>query len=237
MSAAATRFDGCHVTWLTDRASIRGISKLVAAADRVRFECAEFHAELFRQLRLTPGEAERTRDGLDLRTLGLPSGGGLLLRSLRSWPLVQALNHIGLSRMLTLSSAVLVRKSGALGALTVTAPANAAFFEAGRALERLWLTATELGLSLHPLGSLPIFVGHHELLGGRSLDVRHARLAVCLSRDLHDVLPAIRGQTLVMIFRLGTSTARPVRSFRRTVEEVMKPCSTSPPLEANEALP
>ena len=144
-----------------------------------------------------------------------------MLRSLRSWPLVQTLNRVGLSRLLTLPSAALVRRSGAIGVLTVARPTAAAFLDAGRALERLWLTTTDLGLSLHPLGSLPIFVGHHELLGGRSLDKRHANLAAELSRDLRAMFSAIAGKTLVMVFRVGTSTTTPARSLRRPVEDVL----------------
>jgi hypothetical protein len=269
IASAAERFDGCRLTWLVDRSLIRRVSKLVAVADRVRFERAEFHAELYRQLRFTPAEAERTRDGLDLRTLGLPPGGGLVMRLLKSWPLVRTLNHFGLSRALTAPSAVQVRNSGAVGVLTVANAAPRSFFAAGRAFERLWLTATDLGLSLHPVASLPIFVAHHELLGGRALDrqpatqhqpeaqarnsdattsqapclsvpadgsldpqpiparrdkiqnpSRHARLAAALSREVRELLPAIAGQTLVMLFRLGTSKATPVRSLRRPVDEV-----------------
>ncbi|HWB13939.1 MAG TPA: hypothetical protein VG826_32225 [Pirellulales bacterium] len=227
MVAAATRFDGCSVTWLTERRSIRRISKLVAVADRLRFERAEFHAELFRQLRLTPDEAECTRDGLDLRTLGLPLGAGLMLRSLRSWPLVRALNRVGLSRMLTLPSAALTRKSGAIGVLTVARPVGMAFFDAGRALERLWLTATDLRLALHPLGSLPIFVGHHELLSRQLLGTRHTSLAADLSRAFRTLLPAAGGRTLVMVFRVGTSTATPTRSLRRPVEDVLSSAPSS----------
>ena len=235
MTAAVTRFDGCRVTWITQRPAIRHLSKLVAIADRVRFERAEFHAELFRQLRFSAEEAERTCDGLDVRTLGLPPGGGLLLRSLKSWPLVRALNRLGLSRMLTTPSTSLVRKSGALGLLTVDQPISQSFFAAGRAFERLWLTATDLGLSLHPLGSLPIFVGHHELLGGRALDPQpiqnpkskiqnptgHARLAAVLSQRFRSLLPEIAGQTPVMLFRIGSSRAMPVHSLRLPAEEVI----------------
>jgi len=234
MTSAVTRFDGCAATWLTNRSAIRRLSKLVAVADRLRFEREEFHAELFRQLRLTPAEAERTRDGLDLRTLGLPPGGGLMLRSLTSWPLVRFFNHFGLSHVLTAPSGALLRKSGAIGVLTVAHATAPSFFAAGRAFQRLWLTATELGLALHPLGSLPIFVGHHELLVGRALDPaaiqnpkskiqnrHHARLAANVSHAFRELLPEVATQTLVMAFRIGSPKRDCTRSLRREVNEVL----------------
>ena len=221
MSSAVERFEGCRATWVADRSLIRRLSKLVAVADRLRFEREEFHAELFRQLRFSAAEAHRTRDGLDLQTLGLPPGGGLLLKSLKSWPLVRTLNRLGLSRALTAPSASLVRKSGAIGIIAVDQACSESFFRAGRAFERLWLAAASSGLSLHPLGSLPIFIGRHELLGGCGLDERQQVLAASLAQSFRELAPALADRTLVMVFRIGLSGPPQVRSLRRTVGDVL----------------
>ena len=112
---------------------------LVAQSDRMRFEHERFHAELYRQLRFTAADSERTRDGLDVRTLELPPGAVHVLHFLRKWPRIRFLNHFGLSRMMSMPSRWSVCRSGAVGILTVGEPAVSKYLAGGRALERIWL--------------------------------------------------------------------------------------------------
>jgi len=214
-----------RVDWIGDRTRIRRLAGLVAAGDRLRFEYREFHAELYRQLRFTPAEAERTRDGLDLRLLALPPGGRLTLRMLRSWRLMRLLNHCGLSRMLTLSSALAVWQSGALAVLSVPSDSPADFMTAGRALERLWLAAAREQLSVHPLGSLPILLRRVERSRRENkqdepavapLSAAHRRLSEKIGRKLENMLPSIADRTVTMLLRIGYGRPPALKSQRRS---------------------
>lgn len=46
-------------------------------------------------------------------------------------------------------------------------PAHLELIQGGRAMQRVWLALEAENLAMCPLGSLPIFVGHMEQLGGR----------------------------------------------------------------------
>ncbi|HTU89680.1 MAG TPA: hypothetical protein VMF69_06245 [Gemmataceae bacterium] len=221
LTQAADNSADIQVHWLKERSAIRALSPMIAASDRVRFEYRSFHQELYRQLRFSEGEAERTKDGLDIRTLEVPPGTGLLLRFLRSWKRMQIFNWLGLSLLLTLPSALAVWRSGVIGLITVAKPTPASFLQGGRSFQRLWLTATGHGLSLQPLGSLPIFLGHLELLAGQHLDERHRRRLTRIAEEFHELLPASRNRNLLIAFRLGYSVLPKVRSLRRHPSEVM----------------
>jgi nitroreductase len=210
-----------RVHWVTERPGIRALAPLIASTDRLRFEYQSFHEELYRQLRFSAAEAERTRDGLDLRTLEVPPGTGMILRLLRSWKLTRTLNRLGLSRMLSLPSALAVWRSGAIGSITVADTAAASFLQGGRGFERLWLTAQQHGLALQPLGSLPIFLGHLEWLGGRHLNASHRQQVAALAERFRRIIPASRGRALLLLFRLGYAGAPQVRSLRRPVASVL----------------
>lgn len=223
LSEAAGEFPTVRIDWVTERKQIGQFAWLCGRTDRMRFEYEPFHQELFKQLRFTPEEAERTGDGLDLRTLELPPGAGLVMRILRSWKLVKALNRVGLSRLLALPGVRVTSASGAIGLVSVRSAKVGEFLNAGRAFERLWLKATELGLSLHPLGSLPIFVAaeHQEFCanvpGERESAVSES--APTESR-LADQLSRITGQELgypCIAFRIGTTVRPKVSSRRRTI--------------------
>ena len=226
--AAAEVSPEIQVDWAADRSQLRKLAMFIAAGDRIRLEHRPFHAELYRQLRLTEAEVQRTRDGLDVRTLELPPGGAMLLRALRSWRRTKALNRLGLSRLLSLTSAAAVWRSGAVGALSVRQATPAAFLEAGRALERLWLTSAAVGLALQPLGSLPIFLRHSQRDSSRTtttpsmgLSQEHHRRVSRLAGGLSATLPAIGDRVLVMLFRLGYAPSPRWRSLRRPASDVL----------------
>jgi hypothetical protein len=196
---------------------------LIAASDRIRFQYEPFHNELVRQLRFSPAEAERTRDGLDLRTLELPPGAGLLLRFLRPWSRMRWVHRLGLGGLLTFPSALAVRHSGAIGILSVREATSEQFLKGGRALERVWLAAQAQGLSFHPLGSLPIFFAHAKLLDGRKLSPRHFSRVQELIGLFAAISPPTRDRVLLLLFRIGSSAAPRFRSLRRPVDEVFTP--------------
>lgn len=232
---------GVEIDWIAERTRIRRLANLVAAGDRLRFEYRAFHEELFRQLRFTPDEVERSRDGLDLRLLALPPGGGLTLRMLRSWKLTSALNRCGLSKLLTLPSAAAVRRSGVIGVLSVESGSARELIAAGRALERLWLAAAGEKLCVHPLGSLPILLRRLERSAGGdaaaappadsaldasgvSLSAAHRRLSERIRGELRKLAPAVAARTVTMLLRVGYGPQEKIKSLRRAAEESVIQC-------------
>ena len=221
LADAAREFSEVRLDWVTDRARIRAFARLIAVSDRIRFEYEPFHNELFRQLRFSVEDAERTQDGLDLRTLELPPGAGALLRQLRPWHRMKWIHRLGLGRLLTLPSAWSVWKSGALGVLSLSEPTATCFLRGGRAFQRIWLTAQAEGLALQPLGSLSIFFAHLDVLHGRKLSDRHKHLIRRLIGRFGELVPAARERVLLMLFRLGNSAPPRFRSLRRPAEDVL----------------
>ena len=220
MAAAAAQAGAVRVDWVTDRSQISELARLLAASDLIRFQYEPFHNELFRQLRFTAQEAEQTRDGLDVRTLELPPGVGWFLRKLQPWKRMRMVHKLGLGRLLTLPSALAVKRSAAVGLLSVSHPNVDSFLKGGMALERLWLMATALNLALQPLGSLPIFLAHWHQLGGSRLGAAHVARVQYLSDRLRALLPQLRQGVLQIMFRVGQSPLPRFRSLRRRVEEV-----------------
>jgi hypothetical protein len=222
--------DSAHLQlhWLADRPRIRKLAWLVADADRIRFEYEPFHAELYRQLRFTPQEAETTRDGLDVRCLELPLGGAAMLSWLRHWPRMRRLNRLGLSRLMSFASALQVWRTGTMGLLTTADASHLGYLQAGRALQRVWLKATRLALAFHPLGSVPIFLSHRQRGAANALPPRHRHTVEGLAQRFDSLFPQAAGQGLVVLFRLGEAATASVRSLRE--QAVVQSSSRNPPV-------
>jgi hypothetical protein len=203
----------CRCDWITDRVAIAQMAKLVVSADRIRFETPTFHEELFEVLRFSRDEAQRTRDGLDMRTLELPRPAWPLIRWLRSWPRMRLMNRFGASRVFAGMSAVQVKASGALVMLSVSEPSDEGFLECGRGMQRLWLAATAEGLAVQPLGGLSLFLMKlaHE---PDTLLAEHRRWLTDIRRGIEALFPAMRPHTPAMLLRLGQATPPKARSLR-----------------------
>ena len=194
----------------------------VAWAERVRAGCREAHLSTYPWFRWTPEQAERTRDGLDARTLGANAGQRLALRTLAPWPLMRVAAALGATRAMGAYAGDLVRKSGGMGVLAARSLEVADVVRAGQAFERCWLWATGQGLALSVLAALPLFVLRVQTAGGRGLPPStHARL-----REAGERIKACFGLPAtsrpLLMFRVGYGPAQAIVSLRRRVESFLE---------------
>lgn len=222
LTAACEVFPEVQIDWLTSKDHKRRFGKLIASTDALRFQHRPFHEELFRQLRFTKQEAESTADGLDLRTLELPPGLASVLPLLRSWKVMRTIIAMRMLPLLTMPSAVSVKKSGAIAILSVPQelvhephdPAQI-FATGGRAIQRLWLAGSAAGLSMHPLGSISIFLLDENPKPEFRPTIDRVRAAI------HELVPNIDRRTIQLALRVGRSPPPSIRSIRRPREALI----------------
>jgi nitroreductase len=220
LESGVKRFPAVAVQWITGSRALKMLGKSVIQADRLLFENPHLHQQLFSCLRWTREEVERSRDGLPVATLELGRLGTQGFRSLRSWRLVSILNRLGFSRMAARHSGKLIRKSSAVGLISVSKISSQAFLEAGRAFERLWLNATLQGLALQPMTGF-VFLQLRCALGEyRGLTPVELDLLESLRRQLAAIFPLENGNVPAMLFRLGFGSSPSGRTIRRPVSEL-----------------
>jgi hypothetical protein len=214
--AGAIPDDGAGALHLVeDRRQMRLIARAASLNDRLLYEIRRLHDDLYATVRWTPSEAETARDGLDLRTLEL----GLMgpgFRLMRSWTAVRLLNLLGSSRFAPIHSYRTFLQSAAFGFLTMAEPSAKAYVEGGRRLQRIWLTATALGLSFQPMAGLLYLLGYRDAPG--QLALRHLNLLRRAEELLKEVLPLGSGGAPIMLFRVGHAPAPSATSRRRSVQ-------------------
>lgn len=205
-----------QIFWVCDRAERRKLAELVAICDRIRFEHRPFHEEFHKVLRYGREEARRTGDGLELKTLELPPGGGLLMRWLRPWKRMQFANRLGMSRLFANYSVKQIMRCGAVGLLTTDDSSDIGYLEAGRSLQRVWLQATQLGLAFQPMGALPLFLTKlvDQEPGGWGVELQ------AVHDGLARLMPRAIGQAPVMLVRIGRSRGPTARSGRYSEHQI-----------------
>ncbi len=136
---------------VTDPAAIRAAAELYDDAAWGFVGQAEYHAELYRWMRLSPSHPDWARDGLNADCMALSgverAAAAVLLR-----PRV-----FGVLRRLRLAKPVIseAAQTRSASALLLFTPAIAlSDFEMGRRFYRLWLEVTALGLAMVPMSAL-----------------------------------------------------------------------------------
>lgn len=189
-------------------------AKAASANDRILFEHKGLHDFLFDHIRWSAEEAEATRDGMDIRTLGLDPVQQRLFPLLKSWGFLKLLNSFGLSRIIPLQSYMLCAGSSAMGLIQAAGSGPRAYLDGGSALQRVWLTAAMLGLSLQPMTGIT-FLLHRASLEPESLGRAHREIIVKAGETFDKVFPPEKGRSPVILFRAGYSSTRVIPSLRR----------------------
>jgi hypothetical protein len=96
-----------------------------------------------------------------------------------------------------------------------------AYFWGGRAVERLWLTAAQRQLALHPMTALAYMLCQHRAGVSSALDVD-------TQKTLHELFPRYERlfflseeEAAVFLFRLSYAEETTQRSLRRYLDEVL----------------
>jgi len=127
------------------------VAGLCGRSEQLFFECERGHAEILEGIRFRTESAAMQRDGLDVRTLDLGPMGTAMLKTCRSWNVQTLLNQFGASRLVNFVTQRQIKSSSAVGLVISDSSDHLSVVLSGRVMERIWLVATKLGLSLQPL--------------------------------------------------------------------------------------
>lgn len=219
---AAAESRGASLTLVTEPAALEEIGALMGACDRI---CA-LHPAMFGEVmpgyRFTRAEVEQHRDGLDLASMELSESDRAGFELLSEWPSMECLRKIGGGRALESTARKSIAAASAVGLVTVPGASRESYFGSGRAVQRIWLTATDLGLALHPMTGLVYLFARLERGGGEGLrdgDVRELRELRARYRGILNP-PPDRAETF--LFRVGVAGPPTARSLRRHLDEVLR---------------
>ncbi|PID43552.1 MAG: hypothetical protein CSB48_05680 [Proteobacteria bacterium] len=187
-----------RISAFTDSAAKKDIWKLVRSASEIRFQTREVHEWLGKSLRFDDAEVNQG-DGLDLRTLDLPPGGGLIMRFIASWKRMSILNAIGAYKLLSFIDAAPVRAAPGIVAIIGEQGSEGAM-AAGRTLVKAWSELNARGIAVHPY-----YVVSDQLVRLENNVIPEALVdqAKHLASASDSVFSLGKGETLYMILRIG----------------------------------
>lgn len=218
---AAARELGAELDVVDDPSAMYELALVLADGDRFRFYSERLHRELMGELRWTPEESARTRDGIDVATLELtPTDyAGMKLVSRRS--LIDEVVRVEGGHGLGKATLKAVASASALCRLTVPGHHGTSHLRGGRALQRVWLEATRAGLSFQPMTALLYLFARLERGQGAGFSPSEQEWLQELRARYVRILPNVPGASEMMLFRLSIAGPPTARSLRRPVGEVL----------------
>ena len=212
---------GARLQLLSTAEQLDEAGAILGAGERLRFLSKTMLTELVKEIRWTPEEVERTRDGMDLATLELSRADAMALKLFASWRAMSLINRLGAGQALEKPARSSVHSASAVGLLTVEGIAPARQLMGGRAMERVWLTATERELAFQPITGLTFLFAKQEREGGEGLTGKELQTLSELRIRYRRLFDVQEGHAEIMIFRVGKVGPPTARALRRRLEDVL----------------
>lgn len=178
------------------------------------------HKFFFSHVSWTKEEDDEKKVGFYIKTLELPPPAEKMFKLFSNWSVMRILARLGFNRLIAKQNAVTNASTSAIGALIIDRAEPLDFVKIGRAIERLWLTATSLGLSLQPLTGV-LFL-KLKLDGGEreGFSSHEQKLITDAYQDASRIFKA-DGKHIAFMFRVGRGDAPSAHAIRFSLAQAV----------------
>lgn len=214
---SAKAYQDISLKLVEDKDQLKALAQAISLNEQLVMENRPLHDFLFSIIRWSKREEERA-PGLYIKTMEFPLPQRLLLRLVRHWPFVRAFNMIGFSRLVPKGSSQLYASSSGIGAIILKNDSNASFLHAGRIFQRIWLTATHLGLAIQPIAAMPYLAQRVAAGEADVFSPQHQGVINRAYTTISHIFELRPGEDIAMIFRIGYADAPSARSMKRAPE-------------------
>jgi len=205
---------------LTSGDDLNAIAAIIGDGDRERFLHRQMHAEMMSEVRWNKQETEATRDGIDVATLEFSPTDLAGMRLISSWPVMDLLYKMGAGKGFTKPSKKAVAAASAVGLLTFSGRTPDDWFNGGRSLQRLWLSATQLQLAFQPMTALT-YIFERLRCGGEGLAPKDRSALAEIRQRYLQLFQVNENEAELMLFRLARTGPPTARSLRRQVDDIL----------------
>ena len=214
---------GFHVRWLVDFPQRLRIARLLFRNGHLRLTLPEAYAT---HKSIIDWEHDLSEDRIPATAVGLdPMAQRLMRWALASPARVDFLNHYAAGTLVPCLELDFIPGLACAAHFIIFAerPPESLddFLNAGRAVQRLWLTATRLNLQFQPEMTPLIFNSYVRNGVAFTRNARSNRLAQKLSSRLADIAAPENIATAVFMGRIGAGAAPKARSVRLPLEKLM----------------
>ncbi len=204
---------GGIVKFITDRNKIEQLAEAASANEKVMFSNKYLHNFFFTHINWTENEEREKRVGFYIKALEMPAPAQKAMKLFKHWPIMKVLSKLGLANKIAQENTKGFMASAAIGAVLGDGDTPSDYVATGRLMQRLWLKATKMGLSIQPLtGALFLY----KNMAKRESNKFSANQIEILENANTTIKAAfdVQKKTIAMMFRIGHGDAPTARSMK-----------------------
>ena len=222
LKQVAGSIDGAQLQIIDSIDEIEKIAHIVSSVERLRIMHKRGHSDFVNEIRWTDEENELKRDGIDLNILDIHATAKAGLVVAKNWDVINTLKKWGKGSIFGKSSNVSVLSSSAMCLITMPEYSPINYFNAGRSMQRTWLTANKLNISLQPISAATFFFARLIKGNGEELDNDTQKELKQLREVFLNVmkLDSIAAND-IFLFKLSIANQPKIKALRRILEDVL----------------
>lgn len=146
--------EGITLTLEHTEAGKEQLARAVSTAERVMLQYKPLHDYFFDMIRWTSAQEQKKGSGLYVKTMELLPPQLLIFKLYSFWPIARILNRLNLPAFIATENAKIYKRASAFILFTNSEHTAESYIKLGSVLQRIWLTATSLGLSMQPVAGV-----------------------------------------------------------------------------------
>lgn len=191
---------------------LKELGEAMSVNEAVMLENQELHKLFFKEVVWNEAEEQKKGGGLLVKTLELGKPQRFMLGLCRHWPIMNLLNRLGMARTIAKDNGKVYGSAGAMGVIVVN-DTDEVFIDAGRAMERIWLTATNLGLSFHLITGILFFSQKFKAGETAGFSTQHIQMIEEAYKKVESVF-GVQDGVVALLFRVGHDGEPSARSLK-----------------------
>ncbi len=203
-----------RVVFVEESSAKTRLAKALVVSERLMLENKAVHDYLFANICWTKEDVEIKKSGLYAATLELAPPKLFVFKKCQNWIVAKFLSTLGLSRVVAADNAKLYSSSPAFGAILIKDQEIVDFVKAGRLMQRLWLRATILGISIQPVAAIP-YIAQRLMVGDITDFSPNQVKLVTNSYSIIQKEFGVTDEIVALVFRLGQAPPPSALSPRR----------------------
>lgn len=222
MRNAVASVPGAEFLLKTDDESLAELKEIMGAADRLRLLHPDGHYEFYnKELRWNAEHSRVTADGIDIATVDITPVEEVGIKMVKDPGVAQLLVDWNAGDALKKMTFKSVDASSGVGLITMPQFTPADNLSGGRAMERLWLTATKTGISVQP--TFAAILHFARLNHGKGIgmpDFMKNEFEI-LNERFEKVFPEAKNKAHVFLCKFSIASAPLVRSYRLPLDRIL----------------
>ncbi len=213
--------DKVRVIFTSDHEKKKKLGWVFSKNEKIMLENKAIHDAIFDKICWTEEEEKEKTSGLYLKTMDLAPPVEVVFKMLRHWSVADFFRKIKFTDFIAKQNSQLY-SSGSLFLSFVIKNKDENYIWAGRLAQRMWLKLLQLGLSAHPLASLPYLydrVNNGEIKDFSQEQIEIIQTAFAKMREVCDITDE---EMIAMTLRVGKDGDPVVKSSRLEPEITFK---------------